>query len=278
MFCGYCGDSIADASRFCGNCGSSVSNTHSKVTPSKAGFIGRLHSYGCSRMFFIGSILYSAGVLSLLLNFSLFAIVQLITAVLSVIGVWMVYSASKSPKTPESSLVGLTLFKVAAIIGLVIFCISLVPVIFSGWEMLISDDWGGALIALSFIAFAIIIALFVFYYVALFNVLKSIREGVNNNNVREIKSCGSFVILSFISIGLRIIQDLIFLSMRAAMDAMMFELLREIPSEYRGLVSSLLPNFDTLPILLSLASSVGLIILVVTLKQFADSIKHNPIS
>ncbi|MCL2203348.1 MAG: hypothetical protein FWB88_05365 [Defluviitaleaceae bacterium] len=257
------------------------------------GFLQRLHSHGSSGTFLIGSVLFSAGtLLPILLNFSVFAIFSLALAVLPVIGVWLLYSASKTPKVPEGSLPGFTLFKVAAVIGLVFFCIALgitviVMLLVLAGGAFLTDMFGGGgeIILLMLFIFAIVIALFIlwlrFYYVALLRVLKSIREGILYGNCNEIRGVGSFTILSFISIGFGLLGDLSSLAMRTFIDGFLGEIqreiLREVPPELRGFVSDLLPfgGFNPLPILLSIAGGVGLIMLLVVLRNFANEVKYS---
>jgi len=264
-------------------------NFQSGTQPFGDDFIGRMRHYGSSNLFLVGSIMYSIGVLGLFFHFSAITIFSLALALLPIIGIWMFYAASKSSVSPVGVYPGITLFKVVAVIGLVLFCIALGLVVLFGVIMLIGGAFlsdfmggGGAIVAAMFFVLLIIVALFIvwikFYYIALLNVLKSIREGVQSNSNREIKGFTSFMILSFISLGFAILGNLITLAVSATIDRFYAELLREIPSEFRGAFAGFLPSINPVPSILSLVSSVGLILLIVVLKQFVDSLKEKPVA
>jgi len=261
---------------------------HASPITHEGGFIGRIRSYGSSNMFLTGCILCSVGILGLFFNFSFGTIFTIAIAVLPVIGVWMVYAASKSPVAPVGTFPGLTLFKVSTIIGLVLLCIGLGGVVLGGIALLIGGAFlneliggSGGIMVVIVLALLIIIAIFIvwikFYYMSLLSVLKSIKDGVMGGSVSEIKGFTPFMILSFISIGFGILGDLGTMAFSATWNRLISELLWDIPVEFRGIAESFLPSISVFPSLFSIAANVGLILLIVTLKQFADSIKHHPV-
>ena len=285
-FCGKCGfavdDNVSSGDRMMGETvahrqvGYVQPNTNGIIESS--GFMELLREYGTGGIFFLGFILYAVGnILSILINFSAFSIFSLGILALPVIGLWMLYNAVKSPYPAAGLLTSMTLFKVAAIIGLVLLCILLGLVALFGLGVIAGFGYfmGGEIGLLILLIFGVIVTGFVlwikFYYIALLNVLKSIREGIMYGGVAEIKGAGSFVVLSFISIGLSIIGNLIMLVVHAAVNAVMQEMLHEVPRELRGMVSGLLPFGGTgfFVTILSLAGNVGLFLLILVLREFA---------
>ena len=305
MLCNNCGGQMSAGAQFCGVCGAYAPSTpppppHQSYAPpptrpASSSFIARLHSYGSSTPFLLGCILWSVGsVIGLLMHFTILSILSLALMVLVVIGLWMMYAASVSPKRPEKALPALTMFKVTTVINLILYCIFLAVVVLLMVFMMAAgaiagelfEEGGGLIMAAVFLVFALIITLMAlwirFYYVALLRTIKSIRYGIFYNKVREIRGVGSFVILSYIMVAFTVILNLLSLALQRMLSEMWNEimdiLIWEIPPEFRDFVIDFPLTFqvNVLPVLLSLVASVGLVLLLSTLRRFATSIELDP--
>jgi len=210
---------------------------------------------------------------------------------------------SESPKISENSVTGLTLVKIATIANMVFFCISL-GILFIGMIIVViivaiaSELMGGGRLALILLAiFAAVIVFWVlwliYYYVALLNVIKSISDGIKYDHVSKIKGVGSFIVLSFIKIGFSIFSQLselaVLITFRSAINISIQEVisrlgksLDEISPDIGELISSHIPDLNTFPLMytlmesvrtvFALAASIGLLLIIITLRRFAKSV------
>ena len=176
-----------------------------------ASYTDRIHTYGSTSLFLFGAIMITLG--SILLPISLgmniyhplgfagYGIVLFL--IFPVMGLWMVYVASKSPGIPERSLTGLTLFRVTAFthLGLIAVGAALLALQFGG-------D-GQALFGLSIFespldlvmvlgALAVIVLYVTFYYGSLFSMIKGIRDGMYSNVFEELPGVGAFSTINYI--------------------------------------------------------------------------------
>jgi uncharacterized membrane protein len=305
MFCTNCGAKNDAGTRFCVNCGTAVeaatgagASVGTAVASVPAGsFPERFRQYFSSNLIFVGLILLTIGTtLPLFVNFGFGGIIGFALAVLPIVGYWLIYFAAKQPPTtPDNTSTGITLIKISAVIGLVVFCILLgavsilMIIVLIGGGMLVDflGGGGGILFAL-FLVFAIYVALSIlwikFYYIAFFNVLRSIREGLNTGYVSELKGAGSYTILSFVMLGLALLGNLISIATVNAANNFVgnfrSELFSELPAEFHGIIDIAVPfgGFSAWPMVWAMLSSVGMILVVVAIRQLADSLRDNPLT
>ena len=94
-------------------------------------YTDRIHSYGASGTFLFGTLLITLGGLLLPVSLGLHLNIEIgghqlgylgyavvLIVLFPIIGLWLVYSASKNPRAPEKSLTALTLFRITAFIHL----------------------------------------------------------------------------------------------------------------------------------------------------------------
>ena len=304
MFCNKCGTNLPDNAPFCGQCGAQTATTQAPPAPAYPAAYGaavstannftqRLHSFSASGLFLVGCILYSGGlVLAMIMEFSFLSIIPLAFVALPIIGMWMLYAASKNPSVPEKSLTSLTLFKVIAVISLVLVCIgtgaAVLGMLFAltgGAALVDFLGAGESLFAIMVIIFLIITALLILiiiYYVSLLKVIKSIRHGILYNNIKEIRGVGFFTIFGIILVSMEILGNLATLSAQVTINNFWSDLVWMIRWEFGPEVASIfndlmpLGGIDPLPIILSIAASLGMLLMLVTLRKFSASIHQNP--
>jgi hypothetical protein len=295
MFCTNCGTKNENTANFCTSCGTQQTPTTAPVvstaTQSATGFTALLHKHVAGGPYFIGLVLLSVGtVIPMLSAFSFFGLIGYAIGLLPIIGYWFIFYAAQSPQVPDRSLTGLTLWKVSAVIALVLFCIvfgvvtilALLALLGGGIAVEFFGGGGAVLVVvlvLYLIYAAVSIAWIKFFYIAMLNVVRSIREGVITGSCAEIKGVGSYTILSFIFLGFSLLGNLISLTTINAANAFIGgfrnDLLREIPSEFRGIVGDFIPfgTISILPILFSIAASLGTILILVTWRKLAEDVR-----
>jgi len=255
-------------------------------------FVEHLHTVGKSGLFLVGIILFTAGtLLTLIASFSIFTIFPLLLAALPITGFWLIFAASKSPKLPEKTLPALTLFKVYAIIGLVIVglgaLITLIGFVFA--FIGVGAAGGGAGFVAVFLAFLLVAAIFVvailFYYVAIIRVLNSIRDNITHNTMNPLRGVTPLTVVIIIITAFGLLGSLIGLVFMGAMgfmlDAFMDELVRELmwtapellDFGIVGMLEGLLTSM-TLTLLFSIITYVGTILLIVSLNKLAGVVKR----
>ena len=298
MFCKNCGVRQTSNSQFCSNCNTELVKPIAQSNPATDtsntfvetnAFVERIHKYGASSTFFMGAILYTVGsILSLLLSFSFANIFSIALLALPIVGVWMVYNASTKPKVPEATLTALTLFKVATIIGLVSFAIGLGIIIIAAIIIAVIIAIGNTyapvlsivlgVLVITGATFALCIA---FYYVALLRVFKSIRNGILDNTCRKIRGVTSFSILSYIGIGLGILTNIALFGSRNHVNNFIHDIILglNLGPEFYDVIDIVedMAIISPASVLLSLASSIGMLMLIFTLNKFANSIRRDPV-
>jgi hypothetical protein len=124
-----------------------------------------------------------------------------VITVLSIIGFWMVFSASRD--TALRLLPALTLFKVAAIMALVIFCIAmglimLALLIVSIAALAYEPVAGVVVLIIMLIAVAIFVIMLVFYYIAMLRIIKGFRNNIIYNDFSPIRGVVPFTVMTVI--------------------------------------------------------------------------------
>jgi len=302
MICKFCGSVQAQDAQFCTNCGTEmVRPTANNTATTEEGnkFVERMHQYGSSTMFFIGAVLLTAGTaiahIMALRFFNVFSIINIAWDVLPLVGVWMIYRASTDPKPQEGTLSALTIFRVMATILIVLMCIGLGLMGLGAIIGLFASIAGGGsgIGLLLLILFGVFIALFAlylrFYLIAMRRAVESIREGIYTGYSREIRGASSFVPWSYVMIGFGIFFSLIAVALFGTNNAIMNEFTYYFNQGFnesmfeQGFdmvidISDSMPRFGMLNLLLSLASSVGMLLLIMTLGKFAESLRREPIA
>jgi hypothetical protein len=254
------------------------------TAPPPAGYQGsyaqNLHSFGGSVPFLVGVILFTAGTLfAAMSNFSVFTIFSLLLPALPIIGLWLIFAASKKPITPEKTFPALTLVKVYTIIGMVLFCIGLAGVAILGAVVLVGAGWlGGGAVAAAvigvLIAIGIMVAYLIFYYIALLKILNGIRDGLTTNVFTPLRGVIPFSVLAWISIGIVALNAIVTLAAAGFLQGFYNDLLWEVPREFRGVVEGLLPSPGGLQLasFFSLVGAAGQGVLLVMLSRFNQSL------
>jgi hypothetical protein len=256
-----------------------------------------VHIFGGSTLFFAGTLLFSAGsILSVLLAFNMFSIFTLGMLALPIIGLLFIYVDSKNKMMTEKTLTALTLVKAHTIIQLVIFCFIMGLVMLGLLILTLVLAFAGPVFAfvMAFVL-AVTVAIFVcflmFYYIALLRVIKSIREGLMTDRFVPLRGVTPFIVVSGIIIGFTLIGSLIgmmtvnsldFNALSSELqndesfaaifgDAAWAEFFDELFAEMLEMPAQ---NIYILSLIISVVTSVGSIMLLVTLNQFAGSITH----
>jgi len=302
MICKFCGSIQQQDAQFCSGCGAELVKPvteNTAVSEDGNKFVERMHQYGSSTLFFVGCILFTAGtalgLVTSLRFFNFFSPIFIAWSVLPVIGVWIIYSASINPQPQERTLTALTIFKVITMIMIVLTCIGFGLAGLGGLIGLIASVASGEafIIVTVFIVLAITIAIAAlylrFYLIALNRVITSIRDGIYTGYSREIRGAGSFTVWSYVIIGFSILGSLLSFAL-FGLGGFMDEFINYFNQgfaegfyESAGIVpdfdlASFMPPFGMLSLLVSLASSVGMILLIATLGRFAESLKREPLA
>ncbi|MCL2168661.1 MAG: zinc ribbon domain-containing protein [Defluviitaleaceae bacterium] len=314
MYCKNCGTQLADNVQFCKNCGAKrelfvpapsghgaqyppPASPHGYAPPPPGGYIQNLHSFGSSTLFLIGVILFTgAGFISLLVNFSLTGIFNLAMFALPAIALWLIYVASKQPRLPEKVFTSLTLYKVYAIIILVVFCMilgSVAIVWIIGMIAGVGFGAGGAVVVV-FITGAIVIGIMVlflvFYFVAALRIINGVRHGLATNTFAPLRGVTPFIVISWILVGFGVIGGFSAIAGAGFVDTipeytlniLLREFMWDIPHELYWVIDivdealiSATPSAGAMAFagLLSLVSAAGQGILLVVLGQFSNSVK-----
>jgi hypothetical protein len=244
---------------------------------SQNSFTELLRGHASSTVYLTGCILYTVGtLLALLIGFSVTDIISTAIAFLPIFGIWLFFFGSDNFHT------GLTLFKVSAIIGLVLFCITmgvitLAALTFFIMAIIFRDTFGVSNLdlAATFFVLMTIIALFVvfikFYFAALLNTLKSIKEGINGKEIHQIKGVVPFMVFSFIGIAFDIIWVLIFYVFGSAIDMFVHSLIELFPADLHEVLEDIIPPLsdNIFNLILTVISKIGLVLLLITLRKFA---------
>ena len=265
--------------------------------PSGSGsFIQYLHTQGRSGLFLTGIILFTAGtVFSQVASFSAFSIITLLFTALPIIGLWLIFAASKNPTLPEKTLTALTLFKIYIIITLVlislVLLLSIIAIVFSfilAAEFFNSSPMIAHLLIVPLFITLILTAFVFIYYIAALRILKSIKENIIHNTMNPLRGVLPFSIVAIIMASLSILFSLGGLAFIGAagsfIDYLTNELMHVISTQqalqYSGIhyeISNII--FDIVPtltmaLLFGILTQVGTILLVVSLNKLAGNINR----
>jgi len=259
------------------------------VNQGPGSYAERLHSFGKSPMFLLGAVLFIVGGgLGALINFTVFSIFNLALVALPIIGLLLVYIASKTPQLPEKSLTGLTLFKVSTIIEMVIFCLVIALVLIGVIiGVILGFAVGDTVIAVFiFIVAAVtvgILALFLFlYYVSILRIIGGIKTGLTTNVFTPLKGVMPLLVMLIIMAVFSFIGTLTLIGWAGAgsLDILMDDIFyfADVPWEVRSMFDGigLFANMGTLVLssVLGVMRTIGAIICVIVVYQFNRSIVY----
>ena len=286
MSCKNCGSVQAKNAPFCASCGAELikpESSESLTIDNTNGFAKRLCRYGSSQMFLNGCILYTTGaLLGFLLVFTPGSIITLPFLALPIIGIWKIYHASIKAENVTGFLSGITLLRIITIILLVFLSIMLGLVAITFLIGLVESLAAGdtffffGFLVLGGIFTVIFWAFIRFYFVALLRAFKSIREGLMQKTTDEIRGVGSFVVISYIILGIFILGNLYVLYSPDALNTAMQESLMLMDFGTEIMLESL-PQITFMSTLLQLVSSVGMLFIIRVFHKFAISVRKEPI-
>ena len=249
------------------------------LTEYEGSFRERLHSYGASKLFLTGIIMFSGGsLLNIMLSFGFFSVFSLLILAVPLTGFWLIYAASKSPAIPEKTLPALILFKVIIIMNMVIWSLFVLLILIIGFSSFsltanyISFD-GADPSAFGFLALftaGIMLTIIIIYFKALLKVIGSIKYGIINNSLKVLSSVNVFSILAYISIALSSLINLIVaFSFNEILDVLVFE----FPEFMEFLIEAVPTQSDLLiSVFLTLAADLGLVLCIVCLGKLNKSL------
>jgi len=239
----------------------------------------------------IAIILFSAGtVLEVLMSFGAMSIFTLMIVALPITGFWLIFGASKSPKLPEKSLVSMTLFRVSLIVDLVFRSIATLMLLIVAIVLFAAAgelrSWGGDDLAGTFTTiavFSLLGAAGVLVYAILFfksatGVVARIRSNLMTNELRPIEDIERFTILTYIGVGFNVLIALLAIVLSTVIRGTIISMLRELPGFMSGIVESAVAPFMTdlgtvtFTSLLTMAAGAGIVICIVILNRFNDSL------
>jgi len=245
-------------------------------------YTDRIHSFGVSSPFLIGTVLLTIGglVLPIILGthiyhrFGFLGFAAILFTTPPIVAMWLIYAASKVPKPSEKTLTGLMLFRLTFFLHLI-----LIAATSAGFALRLGTD-GQALFGLSIfdtaphllfilIALAVIVLYVTFYYGSLFSILKGIRENIYSNMFDPLTGLGAFnaihtivSILIIIGSGAIIADRLLVLDLITLPDALLQMLRNE------NIALSLIA-------ITLIISRIGGLITISVLKQFNSGLEYD---
>ena len=307
MYCPKCGSEVTDGN-FCSNCNTQINinnpqqnqqsqfdyqQPYSNPKPNMYGynyasgsFVERLHNYGKSNIFLIGIILFTVGNLFVIFRvLNIYSIISIILMVLPIIGFWLIFVASKMPKVPEKTMTALTLFKVSIIIGLVLsgfvalvmLILSVVFIAGAGVDPSYYTGYlNGSYMIILGIMFLIIVAiavtLIVIYYRSVLMLISGIRKGIANNSFNPLPGIKTFSIFTYIIVVFAVLSTLLMAVSAGSINTLMNDAYGSIEAIKPYISSYTVSAFS---IVSTLASNAGIVICVIVLNRFNNSLIYN---
>ncbi|MCL2386573.1 MAG: hypothetical protein FWC89_03380 [Defluviitaleaceae bacterium] len=195
-------------------------------------FVDRVFSITNSSLFFIAVLLFTiSGSILVLMNFGIASLLTLepVIMILAMVGFWMIFSASKDPRNPKRVLSALTVFKVAIIMGLVIFCIAMGIILLALLILtvvgFVTEPIIGIISILGILFLVMLIVIMIlFYYMAVLNIIGGIRRNIEHNAFKPIRGVLPFTIISAIGIFFELIGAILMLIFAGLFSTMMGDL------------------------------------------------------
>ncbi|MCL2573455.1 MAG: hypothetical protein FWE34_02755 [Defluviitaleaceae bacterium] len=215
MQCIKCGEQLGAGDSMCRACYTRVSTGIQKLSAdSESGQIAEYYSkkiipLALSIPFIFGCLLITlANIAGVLYGFSWLGMIDLAFAAVHIIALWLIiFEARGTNKFYYSkTLVALSMFKISAVLSLVLFSISFGLI---GLALLFAMLRGIAFLLLIAIVGGIGYVLIRHYFLALFKVLNGIRARITTNQFVPLEGLGSFLFISYILIGLSIAESIV---------------------------------------------------------------------
>jgi len=323
MICSNCGTEVT-GERLCDNCGKLVDDgnaqpqridqpqrlikqqssnqmnqMHVPYNDVPGSFAERLHSFGRSKLFLAGVILFSIGnLVSVSVSMGSLSIssVPLPQAVLSIIGFWMIFAASKKPKLPEKTKAALVLLKISAILtmitNLIVASVALTCaiVLFAAPRFIALNsigyysDFMGEIFA--YIGIALLIAagflakIAVTYYKNSMSLFNGIQSGIADDAAKPLPGVKPLTVITSIFAGFVVLRTAFSICMTLVLRSMVTSGLRfsynDIPWEYERIIRAFYGTTITTSFILtaafSLATRIGIILVIMTLNRFNNTL------
>jgi hypothetical protein len=301
MFCRVCGASLNANSGFCSSCGTATPSAASTnvitpppqfqqavqpPTPQKEQFTDRVFGVTNGVLFLVAIIFFTlGGTISVINTFSVFNLIFLgpVITVLSIIGFWMVFSASRD--TALRLLPALTLFKVAAIMALVIFCIAMglimLALLIVSIAALAYEPVAGVIVLLGMlIIVAAFVVMLVFYYIALLRMIKGFRNNIIYNDFSPIRGVVPFTVMTVIGLVIAFLGMVFVFWLDDVSGDWLHYLIVEFGAEFGDYFDDALfttgNNFGGLMVsaIATISTSVGWLLIVIVLNKINGSLKR----
>jgi hypothetical protein len=259
-----------------------------------------LRSFGGSTLFLTGAVLFTAGgIVSALpvggwplgLNLIGFAM-----TLLPIIAIWFFYTECKGDMRADKLLSGINLIRIHTKIGLVIMYIVTGVLGFAAVIAVFALLFVHVLLAIFMVfvfglCMVMLIAIIMFYYKALLNLLESLRININENEAIEDNTyeplkgitpftvaCGIMTCYSFLTVFMNMVMQTLPQSFFTEYNALQDEYLAELSGPFADMIKSVLESQQSpLTMLISSAgltlSSAGILVFLVLLNQFYSSFK-----
>jgi len=237
-------DNSSRTCRACGRFNISAIPQSQEVTNAeeKAKNLEKIKRFAKSVPFILGVILITVSATStVFFNPSWDDILGLVIAGIHIVALWMlVFESSLSQTSYKATLVSLKLFRVSAVLAIVLFA-----VVYGLLAIGLLFALLRGIMFLLLLAFVVGIAfvLIKYYCIALLKILKDIQTRIELGGRIPMDSLNSFLVVSYILIALGVIQVIVGLA-----------------------------NGQVLSSLLSVASSVGMLLCLLTLKRYEESL------
>jgi MFS family permease len=258
----------------------------------RSGFAQLLYSVGSSGLFLTGIILYSLGsLLGVFASLNSSSIFAFAVVSLPIVGLWLMYAASKSPWLPNKTQPAITLFKISAIITFVGECIMVFILVIVAIVLIIVGIAAGYdsyssyesvlinVIAIVLLISAIVaLVISIIYFKSILRLLAGIKSGMQGNPVYELPGIRTYTVLTCIMIGAVLLGTIIsFVTLSTISGDVryyMYSALYDLPSEIRSIIEPFINGFGISLVVSSISSVVayvGSLILVIALNRFNPS-------
>ena len=261
------------------------------INNGQGSYAERLHSFGRSSAFLIGVILFSAGgILSILLSFSgfnaflaIYYVYLLIMLSLPIIGGFLIYAASVAPRLPDKILPALTMYKVATIISMVLYCIGMgiliIVLLIAAIVGFVLEAMAGAIMLIVvFIVIVFFVLYLVLYYVSILRIINGVRGGLITNKFAPLRGVVPLMVVVIITAVFSFIGSIISIGVSGFFYELMdhaFYLfdLADYLTDFSIYIPT--PNVGVMVItmLLNMASYIGVIICLSVVSKFSNSMK-----
>jgi len=293
MKCKSCGTEVkTEQNVFCPQCGAEVVSPEeaqaleASISSEDNSFLATVYKHFGGQLFFAGFVLFAVGsLISIALSFAtvdtgyvaayagitmFFLALTAAFTVVPIIGLWKIYSACGKQDTSsvDGILGGLTLLKIMMMIpNVLLWIVVIILGIFTIWSLFSSF--------VDFVVLAIVtgtlLLIIKFYFFAFFNIVYSVRLGIQTGNLDKVKGAGSYTIISLISLVLILLSNVMVL----VVDPFTVIPMGGFGNELDDVIAAMAQTggLYSISILASMLSGIGFILMIVVLRKFAKDIK-----